>query len=189
MVISKGEIELFGILKSIFPGHKIIQQFHIGERLRLDFFIPHMNMGIEYQGSGHFEESSLFDQTKSLAARQYDDDRKRYLCKKLGIALIEFDYKQKLSYEIVQMSINYTPLLEETEELRRLKNPTEDIDNNLKQYKDLQKEQQKKQRKELAAEFKKSQKYKDMKEMSKKVRKQIYKENKERQKELDDIKR
>jgi len=180
MVISKGEIELLSILRRIFRGHKITKQFHVGERLRLDFFIPHLNLGLEWDGIQHSQKIEFFDKQKSLANRQYDDERKEYLCKKLGIALIRFDYTQKLSHEIVQMAINHISLLEETEELKKLKDPTDDCEKKQKIIKKKNKEVQKKKRKKTSAEFKQTQKYKDMKEMSKKIRKQAYKEQKER---------
>jgi very-short-patch-repair endonuclease len=90
---SKGETKLEYLLKEIFPYNKIIKQFQLGEKLRVDFIItaPY-NLAFEYDGSQHSEYSSFFHGSKGefLSSKQRDE-KKEILLKNRGINLIRID--------------------------------------------------------------------------------------------------
>lgn len=90
---SKGATKLEYLLKQIFPFDKIEKEFHLGERLRVDFVVlaPY-NLAFEYDGSQHSEFSSFMHGDRSgFRASQERDERKEVLLKNRGINLIRID--------------------------------------------------------------------------------------------------
>lgn len=107
--ISRGQTALTHVLQKILPNEKIVNEFHIGERLKLDIYCPTYNLAIEYHGRQHFEFIPHFHATREDFIRaQERDDRKIELCKEKNISLIAFRYCDNLSEEVV-----YNRLLEE----------------------------------------------------------------------------
>lgn len=90
---SKGGTKLEYLLKEIFPYDKIIKEFPLGEKLRVDFIIsaPY-NLAFEYDGSQHSEYSSFFHGSKGgFNESQNRDSRKGILLANRGIKLIRID--------------------------------------------------------------------------------------------------
>lgn len=90
---SKGGTKLEFILKELYPSDKIVKEFPLGERLRVDFVIlaPY-NLAFEFDGSQHGEYSSFFHGDKAgFRASQERDSRKEFLLKNRGINLIRID--------------------------------------------------------------------------------------------------
>lgn len=90
---SKGGTKLEYILKEIYPHDKIVKEFPLGEKLRVDFVIlaPY-NLAFEFDGSQHGEYTSFFHQDKAgFRASQERDSRKEFLLKNRGITLIRID--------------------------------------------------------------------------------------------------
>lgn len=100
--MSRGQAALTSILKKILPSEEIVNEYHIGERLRVDIYCPKYNLGIEYHGRQHFEHISMFHETYDdfLRAKQRDE-RKIELCRNLGISLVVFKYTDKLTEDVV----------------------------------------------------------------------------------------
>lgn len=65
------------------------------DRLRLDIFIPSLNIGIEYQGLQHFKPINFYGGEKSFILQQERDIRKYNKCKELGIKLFYFTDDKK----------------------------------------------------------------------------------------------
>lgn len=87
---SRGGTKLEYLLKQIFPADKISAEFHLGERLRVDFLVaaPY-NIAFEFDGSQHSEYSSHFHGSQyGLVESQGRDDRKEELLSKRGISLV-----------------------------------------------------------------------------------------------------
>jgi len=100
--MSRGQAALMQITKRLLPGEEIINEYHIGEMLRLDIYIPKYKLCIEYHGRQHFEHIVRFhptidDYEKALKR----DERKIELCKEQGITLVAFRYNDQLSEDIV----------------------------------------------------------------------------------------
>lgn len=64
-----------------------------GNRMELDGFSPQLSVAFEHQGEQHFQLLSHFQRRdETLAVRKRDDDRKRVLCKRNGVSLLEVPY-------------------------------------------------------------------------------------------------
>lgn len=116
---SRGEEELESLLIKKFGSNDILSQFHIGEKLKLDFFSKSTNLGFEFDGLQHFKETSFFKE--DFSHRQYLDKRKNEICFELGITLIRFSYKDKLNTELLEERISLVSALQETTELLKIK--------------------------------------------------------------------
>jgi len=66
-------------------------------RQELDIYIPAIKLGIEYQGIQHYKPIMLFGGKEGLKYRKILDERKKELCDKSGIKLIEFSYDEPLN--------------------------------------------------------------------------------------------
>ena len=108
-IISKGSVELFDILKNIFPNTSIEKEHYLIDTrsLRLDFYLEFENrmIGIEYQGIQHFEEVDYFGGENKLVKQKEWDEDKRKICEDLGIELIYFYHYENLSEELVRKKL------------------------------------------------------------------------------------
>lgn len=68
-----------------------------GNRMELDGYCSELGLAFEYQGAQHYERIKHFhNSTADLRRRQKDDERKKRLCQKQGITLIEVPYTVSL---------------------------------------------------------------------------------------------
>lgn len=99
---SRGQTALTNVLRKILPNEKIVNEYHIGERLKLDIYCPSYNIAIEYHGRQHFEYVAHFHSSYEDFIRSKErDERKIALCNDQNISLIAFRYCDDLSEEIV----------------------------------------------------------------------------------------
>ena len=100
--MSRGQAALTSIMQKLLPGEKIVNEFHIGERLKLDVYCPKYNLAAEYHGRQHFYYTQRFFESKyEFEQAQKRDERKMELCKQHGIALIVFRYNDLLTEQSV----------------------------------------------------------------------------------------
>jgi len=66
-----------------------------GRQMELDGYEPELGIAFEYQGRQHFENVGIYRMGSRLSERIQDDQRKRKLCKKHGVKLIELRWDQK----------------------------------------------------------------------------------------------
>jgi hypothetical protein len=100
--MSKGQTLLTSILEKLLPGENIVNEFHLGERLKLDVYCPSYKLGLEYHGIQHFKYSSMFfDSREEFLEAQKRDQRKIELCNEQNILLVVFRYDDKLTEEAV----------------------------------------------------------------------------------------
>ena len=73
---------------------KYIYQAHFNflDRLSYDFFLPDLNIAIEYQGKQHYEPVEIFGGEAAFIKQQERDSRKRKLSLENNIKLIEIRY-------------------------------------------------------------------------------------------------
>ena len=91
----KGENEIKRILTLNNIEFNFQQQFEgckYKKPLTFDFYIPLLNLCIEYQGKQHFEISDYYGGEKEFKEGQIRDQIKREFCKKENINLIEIPY-------------------------------------------------------------------------------------------------
>lgn len=113
------EYLLGNIIKRIFPDNEIIFNGQYswlpsprGGNLQLDIYIPELNLGIEYNGKQHYSLTRKFhDDKKDFLYRKECDALKKKLCKKNGVKLIIFTYREKLSYVSVVKKLKRTGVL------------------------------------------------------------------------------
>lgn len=87
------ETELFYLLKTAFPEHKIV---HHGcpswlSPQHLDVYFPDERVALEFQGEQHFGPVDLFGGEEAFAAQRERDKRKRRTCARNDCALLEVE--------------------------------------------------------------------------------------------------
>ena len=76
------------------------------EPQNLDIYIPSLNLGIEYQGIQHYESVDFFGGEKALIHRKELDQRKRILCEKNGIKLLEWPYTDEITNKMLKYKLS-----------------------------------------------------------------------------------
>jgi very-short-patch-repair endonuclease/DNA-directed RNA polymerase subunit RPC12/RpoP len=108
---SRGEEEIAKILNE----HKIsfIRQYRLPRtRLSLDFFLPDLEIGIEYDGQQHFEPVqfggiSLRKAQQRLKKQQQRDIKKDKICRDLGIVLLRVKYTDSIKRKLRKIGRKY----------------------------------------------------------------------------------
>jgi len=105
--IWRQEEKIYRILKEIYPN-KIIRR-HDRKTLKgleLDFNIPELRLGIEYDGEQHFDKE-LYKKLygEGFEAQIKRDNLKNKLCKKKNIKLVRIKYDEKLSKRLIVKKI------------------------------------------------------------------------------------
>lgn len=99
---SRGQSALTQTMKKLFPGQKIINEYHLGERLKIDVYCPEYKIGAEFHGRQHFYYTERFFESKyDFIQAQKRDEKKIELCKKNNITLVVFRYNDELTEQAV----------------------------------------------------------------------------------------
>jgi len=104
--VSKPQSLLAEIIAELFPTYKLSEEFHIGDRLRLDIFIKDIGLACEYMGRQHREYVPHFHRTieEFRNAVQRDKD-KAVRCVELSICLVVFADRETLDRETIKQKI------------------------------------------------------------------------------------
>jgi len=104
--MSKGQTLLTSVAKKLLPGQKIINEHHLGDRLKLDVYCPSYKLALEFHGIQHFKYSPLFfDSREEFLEAQKRDTKKAQMCAEQGIALVVFRYNDNISEDNVYARI------------------------------------------------------------------------------------
>lgn len=104
--MSKGQTLLTSVAKKLLPGQKIINEHHLGDRLKLDVYCPSYKLALEFHGIQHFKYSPLFfDSREEFLEAQKRDAKKAQMCAEQGIALVVFRYNDNISEDNVYARI------------------------------------------------------------------------------------
>lgn len=98
------ETILIKIIERIHPNKQILihhRPFWL-EGLELDIFIPELKLGIEYQGQQHFYPIKAWGGEHALKLIRERDARKKEICKKQGVRLVEIDYTEPLQEKYIK---------------------------------------------------------------------------------------
>ncbi len=96
--MSRGQTALTTIMQKLLPGEEVINEYHIGDKLRLDVYCPSYKIAAEYHGRQHFYYTGRFFESKyEFEQAQKRDIKKVQWCKDNGIALIVFRYNDSLT--------------------------------------------------------------------------------------------
>lgn len=91
----KGELKIFDLLekwKFYFTKQAIFDGCSLDAPLRFDFYIPNLNLCIEFQGKQHFEPLKFFGGEEGFKYQIIRDNFKRNYCKLNKIKLLEIPY-------------------------------------------------------------------------------------------------
>lgn len=115
--LSRGQAALTAQMRKLLPGERIVTEYPLGERLRLDVFCESYDLGVEYHGRQHFMYVEHFHNDKEgFRDSQRRDERKLEICRDLGIALVAFRYNDSLTegdvYQRLLEAIQMTPVLD-----------------------------------------------------------------------------
>lgn len=92
---SKGELFISQFLKENkieFIEQHTFESLKMKRNLKCDFFLPKLNVVIEFNGIQHYEPREQFGGEKGLKRTQKSDNLKREFCSKNGIRLLEVRY-------------------------------------------------------------------------------------------------
>jgi hypothetical protein len=116
--VSRGQTALTNIMKKLLPSEKIVNEFYIEDKMRLDVYCPSYKLAAEYHGRQHFYYTSKFYESKyEFEEAQKRDQRKVDICKERGIALIVIRYNDELTeqsvYDRMLLAIRESPFVKE----------------------------------------------------------------------------
>lgn len=111
---SKAEV-IYLILKESYPDIQKEKTWgwlvndKTGKPLWVDFYIPSLNIAIEFDGAQHFHYVERFHKTyEGFLESQYRDELKNKLLVENGIKLIRISYKDKISKTFLMNVLNDT---------------------------------------------------------------------------------
>lgn len=93
----KCEAQLFALVAGLYPDAIYQYRSNWLHMQSLDIFIPSISVGIEYQGVQHYKPIEHFGGEEHFKQQQENDKRKRVLCEKNGVKLIEWPYDEEIT--------------------------------------------------------------------------------------------
>jgi hypothetical protein len=99
------EMQLYNLVKTIFPEAEHHATPEWLKPLHLDVFVPSKKLAFEYQGKQHFEPIDFFGGEKAFKYTQKRDQRKRLKCHIKGVALIEWRYDEPINSEVLEAKL------------------------------------------------------------------------------------
>jgi hypothetical protein len=100
--MSRGQTALTSIMQKLLPGETIVNEFHIGDKLKLDVYCPKYALAAEYHGRQHFYYTNRFYDSKyDFEQAVLRDEKKAQWCKDNGVALVVFRYNDSLTEQSV----------------------------------------------------------------------------------------
>lgn len=108
----KSEQLVYDCLIKLYGEKNIIRQYRplwlqtYRGNLTYDFYLPKLNIGIEYQGKQHFEPVSIFGGEDGFLKGQERDKLKATLSKQNNVPLIYINYWEKISVELIKNKID-----------------------------------------------------------------------------------
>lgn len=105
--MSRGSLQLEELIKAIFGSHiKLHSEYHVGNRLRLDFYSPDLKVGFEFHGRQHSEFVEHYHgDAAGFELSKRRDQTKIDLCLSLGIAVVAFWHDEELTEELVRTRV------------------------------------------------------------------------------------
>jgi hypothetical protein len=95
------EVQMFNLVKRVFGD----AQFHASPKWirpqHLDVYVPSKNLAFEYQGRQHFEPIDFFGGEIGLAALKMRDQRKKSICERRKVILVEWREREPLERDVL----------------------------------------------------------------------------------------
>lgn len=93
----KSEAQLFALVAGLYPDAIYQYRAEWLHMQSLDIYIPSLSIGIEYQGVQHYRPIEHFGGEEHFRHQQDNDRKKKELCSKNGVTLIEWPYTENIS--------------------------------------------------------------------------------------------
>lgn len=111
-MVSKGEIEISKILIKHdinFEFQKTFEDFRsfTNNYYKFDFYIPKLNLLIEYDGIQHFKPVKYFGGDANLVKNQKNDTIKNKFCEDNNIPLLRISYNDKINKKLKEVIDQY----------------------------------------------------------------------------------
>ena len=97
---------IIDVLSKIYPGAKILTEYVIADRQRLDIYIPLLKLAVEHNGIQHSNHVKFFHKTKLdfLEAQKRDKNKAQY-CRDHNISLVIIDYNEEITEDLIKEKI------------------------------------------------------------------------------------
>jgi hypothetical protein len=104
---SQAEFLLFQIVREMVKPAEVVRHFRPKylEGLEIDIWIPEYSLGLEYQGEQHFKVVEFWGGMEGLKDLQIRDQKKRSLCEKNGVNLVEINFFDPITSDFVPSKI------------------------------------------------------------------------------------
>lgn len=99
------EMQLYNLVKAIFPKaeHRATPEWL--KPLHLDIFVPSKKLAFEYQGKQHFEPIEFFGGVEAFKHTQKRDQKKKLKCRSKGVTLIEWRYDEPINSGVLKAKL------------------------------------------------------------------------------------
>ena len=99
------EMQLYNLVKTIFPEAEHHATPEWLKPLHLDVFVPSKKLAFEYQGKQHFEPIDFFGGEEAFEYTQKRDQRKRLKCLSNKVTLVEWRYDEPIKSEVLETKL------------------------------------------------------------------------------------
>lgn len=103
------EMQLYNLVKVIFPEAEHHATPEWLKPLHLDVFVPSKKLAFEYQGKQHFEPIDFFGGEEAFEYTQKRDQRKRLKCLSNKVTLVEWYYDEPINLEVLETKLKSLP--------------------------------------------------------------------------------
>lgn len=105
---SQGELELYLLVKSMFPIQQIFRNIHPTwlDGLELDIYLPEISLAFEFQGQQHFQPVKHWGGEETLKKIKLRDHKKIELCKMHNVNLIHINHNDPLDIKFIRYKMS-----------------------------------------------------------------------------------
>lgn len=101
------EAALYRVIRDIFPDQRILRESSPEwlRRMRIDIYLPELNLAIEHQGKQHYRPIAVFGGEEAHARVLERDILKRRLCLQHGITVIDVRYDAPITKTAIRQRL------------------------------------------------------------------------------------